>query len=52
LAGYQVEHRDYDDEVAANLAATQLLADVYDALLASGYPLDGGPEGRAATPCS
>ncbi|MBM0226842.1 class I SAM-dependent DNA methyltransferase [Micromonospora sp. ATA51] len=38
LAGYQIEHRDYGDEVAANLTATQLLADVYDALLASGYP--------------
>lgn len=38
LAGYQVEHRDYGDEVAANLTATQLLADVYDAIHASGYP--------------
>ncbi|MEV7231210.1 DNA methyltransferase [Polymorphospora sp. NPDC051019] len=38
LAGYQVQHRVYKDEVAANLAATQLLADVHDALLASGYP--------------
>lgn len=39
LAGYQVEHRDYGDEVAANLTATQLLADVYDALISSDYPL-------------
>ncbi|TWV34208.1 class I SAM-dependent DNA methyltransferase [Streptomyces misionensis] len=38
LAGYQVPHRDYGDEVAANLTATQLLADVYDALVSSGYP--------------
>jgi hypothetical protein len=38
LAGYQVQHRIYKDEVAANLAATQLLADVHDSLLTSGYP--------------
>jgi len=38
LAGYRIEHRDYGDEVAANLSATQLLADVYDALIDSGYP--------------
>lgn len=38
LAGYQIEHREYGDEVAANLSATQLLADVSDALIASGYP--------------
>jgi hypothetical protein len=44
LAGYQVAHRDYEDEVAADLAATQLLADVYDAVLASGYPLGEGRE--------
>jgi hypothetical protein len=44
LAGYQVAHRDYDDEVAADLAATQLLADVYDAVVASGYPLGDSRE--------
>jgi len=44
LAGYQVAHRDYGSEVAANLAATQLLADVYDALLASGYSPAGSRE--------
>ncbi len=38
LAGYEVGHRSYPDEVAANLKATELLADLYDALLASGYP--------------
>jgi hypothetical protein len=38
LAGYQVAHHDYSDEIAANLTATELLADVYDALLSSGYP--------------
>jgi hypothetical protein len=38
LAGYGVAHRDYGDELAANLTATKLLADVYDALLAAGYP--------------
>lgn len=44
LAGYQIEHRDYSDEIAANLTATQLLADVHDALLASGYPEADGRE--------
>ncbi|MEU5616464.1 MULTISPECIES: DNA methyltransferase [unclassified Streptomyces] len=44
LAGYQVPHRDYGDEVAANLAATQLLADVYDALASSGYPMGDSRE--------
>ena len=39
LAGYQVGHRSYPDEVAANLKATELLADLHDALLASGYPV-------------
>ncbi|WP_124284641.1 DNA methyltransferase [Streptomyces sp. ADI92-24] len=38
LAGYQVGHREFGDEVAANLTATELLAEVYDALIASGYP--------------
>lgn len=37
LAGYQVGHRDYGDEVAVNLTATELLAEVYDSLIASGY---------------
>lgn len=44
LAGYQVPHRDYGDEVAANLTATQLLADVYDALVSSGYPMGDSRE--------
>jgi hypothetical protein len=39
LAGYQAEHRHYGDEVEANFAATQLLADVFDALLAAKYSL-------------
>lgn len=38
LAGYQVEHRTLGDEVAVNLKATDLLAQLYDALLISGYP--------------
>ena len=38
LAGYQVGHRSYPDEVTANLKATELLAELHDALLASGYP--------------
>lgn len=38
LAGYQIEHREYGDEVAANLTATELLAKVYDVLVDSGYP--------------
>ncbi|SEP62414.1 DNA methyltransferase [Streptomyces radiopugnans] len=38
LAGYQAEHQDLGDEVVANLAATELLAEVYDALISSGYP--------------
>lgn len=38
LAGYRIEHRQYHDEVAANMAATQLLADLHDTLEASGYP--------------
>ncbi|GAA5036447.1 DNA methyltransferase [Actinopolymorpha pittospori] len=37
LAGYRIEHRDYGDEIAANLTATGLLADVHDALLESGF---------------
>lgn len=39
LAGYKIEHRDYGDEVEANLTATQLLADVYDAVVSTGYAL-------------
>ncbi|MFI8833295.1 DNA methyltransferase [Streptomyces afghaniensis] len=38
LAGYQPEHQEFGDEVVANLAATELLAEVYDALISSGYP--------------
>lgn len=39
LAGYKIEHREYGDEVEANLAATQLLADVFDAVVSTGYAL-------------
>ena len=44
LAGYQIEHRDYSDEVAANLTATRLLADIYDALVSSNYRLTDARE--------
>lgn len=44
LAGYQVPHRQFADEVAANLAATQLMADLYDTLVESGYPVGDARE--------
>lgn len=44
LAGYQIAHREYGDEVAANLSATRELADVYDALIESGYPATSARE--------
>lgn len=40
IAGYRASHRVFADEVAANLKATQLLADLHDALLDGGYPPD------------
>jgi hypothetical protein len=39
LAGYEKPHIHYEDEVAANLAATELLAHLHDAVAASGYPV-------------
>lgn len=44
LAGYRIEHREFGDEVEANLAATKLLANVFDSVVSSGYPASGARE--------
>lgn len=37
IAGYGIPHQRYDNEEAANMAATRLLADIYDGLRENGY---------------
>ena len=44
LAGYKIEHREYADEVEANLTATELLADVFDSVVSSGYEASSARE--------